>query len=158
MNAKQKKPAIVVIGALQLSTRKQEMLILGRNKAKSRRKKIPVISRHDQGFARVLCLHESGHELDKEELAIAERSIARCSAILLLQNAAVGVALQAAALAKKHHVNVMIDPEPMLHLTEKIRRAAEQIMSHSRINQKKRSTGKKWRKKRIKKNVAQPMA
>lgn len=135
MSGMRKKPAIMVIGAKQSD-----------HTGFTKHKKQLIISRKIQGIATVFFLENNGDEFRKNELSIVKRGIARCNLILLLQNAAVGVALQAAAIAKIHDVNVLIDSEPMLALTEKIRRATEQIKP---IDQKKRMTAKKWRKRHI---------
>ncbi|MCO7126953.1 hypothetical protein NIE88_14370 [Sporolactobacillus shoreicorticis] len=135
MSGRRKNPAIMVIGAHQS--------VRGLH---AKHKKQLLISRKKKGNTIVFFLENNGVEFRNNEWSIVKRSITRCSLILLLQDAAVGVALQAAAIAKTHNVNVIIDPEPMLTLMEKIRRAAEQIKY---VDRKKHTAAKKWRKRHI---------
>jgi sugar/nucleoside kinase (ribokinase family) len=150
MRSKRRKPAIMVIGApFHCVTQKETGSGTRKSKSKSqRRQKTGLIASCDQNTARVLFLHGYGDEIRKEDMPILEKVITRCSAVLLLQNVVVGVVEQTASLARKHGVKVMIDPEPMLELTEKIRRVAELITSKSLNSRKRYTSSKKWRKRR----------
>lgn len=151
MGAKRKKAAILVIGApcthdfsSQAASAVSEQV-----KPKSRRrKKKSVIRLSSQGATRVLFLNGIDDENGKKNWTVAEKTISRCGAVLLLQDAVVGVALQVAEIAKRHHVKVLIDPEPMLDLKEKIKRASLQITLKSSGGRKKHVVSKKWRKRR----------
>ncbi|WP_172968949.1 hypothetical protein [Sporolactobacillus terrae] len=147
MRRKRKRPTILVVGASHSDGALPFAGVQIANRAHRNRRKAAVVSSCTQGTARVFFLHSSGETLGEEELSIVKRSIMRSSVILLLQHAAVGVALQAAAIAKTHNVNVMIDPDPMLALPEKIKRAADQLLQ---AKQQRRATVKKWKKRRIK--------
>jgi hypothetical protein len=151
MGAKHKKPTVLVIGAscIRNPSRSLASSVSEQVNTKSRRrKKKSMISLSSQGATRVLFLNEVNDEKGKQNWTTAEKVISRCGAVLLLQDAVVGVALQVAELAKKHHVKVLIDPEPMLDLKEKIKRASLQITLKASGNRKKRIVSKKWRKRR----------
>ncbi|MCL1632502.1 hypothetical protein M3N64_11290 [Sporolactobacillus sp. CPB3-1] len=139
MKIRLKKPMIMVVGA---PPRERYLPV------KRKRKKPAVIRRCDQSCARVVFLNGEGEKLKEKELARAERSIARCRTILLLENAAVGIALQTASLASKHNVHVQVDTVPMLSLSEKIRRVARQITADTHRSMKKHTSGRKWRRRK----------
>ncbi|MET1250264.1 hypothetical protein ABWW58_15910 [Sporolactobacillus sp. STCC-11] len=151
MGAKRKKSTILVIGASCTHDFPSQAASAVSEQVKPkprRRKKKSMISLSSQGDARVLFFNGIDAENEKKNWTAAEKVISRCSAVLLLQDAVVGVALQAAEIAKKHHVKVLIDPEPMLDLKEKIKRASLQITLKSSGDRKKHAVSKKWRKRR----------
>ncbi|MCO7175035.1 hypothetical protein ACFP7A_03785 [Sporolactobacillus kofuensis] len=146
MRTKRRKPAIMVVGAPNQCSLSNRIGTNGTARMQRKWKKKFMI-RRDRGDARVLYLGRPGEEIRAEDLRQAEKTIARCSAVLLLQDVVVGVALQTAALANKYHVKVLIDSEPMLSLNDKIKRVAEQLTVMS-MNDKKHTSAKKWRKRR----------
>lgn len=130
---KKRMPTIAVIGNL----RSRDMSGATRNTA---------IREQDEGHLggktvrrpRVILIHGRGANLHPADLQISRKRIARSKLILVLQDVAVGVIMRAAKLAQKYRIRMMIDSTPKMDLTEKIRRAAEQIPDSVRTMKKKR--------------------
>ncbi|TGA97511.1 hypothetical protein E4665_11735 [Sporolactobacillus shoreae] len=77
-----------------------------------------------------------------------EKMITRSRMMLILQDVPLGVIDTVTAFAQKSHVRILIDPVPMMDLTEKIRRAAELIPPRSSRYQNGRTRAKKWRRRK----------
>lgn len=84
-----------------------------------------------------------------ENIDDAEKVIARSRMILLSQDTPLGVIIHASDLAKKHQVRVLLDPAPMMNLSEKIKRALALIPRRASSAQKRHAPAKKWRRRKL---------
>lgn len=101
------------------------------------------------------CLHgyqiavlddENGNSVFQDD--VWKKRIARSRLMMILQDAPIGLVNLVTSFAQKSHVKILIDPVPMMELTEKIRRAAELIPPRSSRYQNGRTRTKKWRRRK----------
>ncbi|WP_332238298.1 hypothetical protein [Sporolactobacillus sp. KGMB 08714] len=137
--ARKKKPAIAVIGCLdrvpdaivQSGHRSEvagNVLLSGPDPLPAHALATSLLT--GQGI-RIVQVHGTNGKVEVKDIDAAEKRIARCDMMLLLLNVEIGAIIHAAGLAKKHHIQVILDPVPMMSFPEKIRRTAELIGSVS---------------------------
>ncbi|RYL88551.1 hypothetical protein [Sporolactobacillus sp. THM19-2] len=97
---------------------------------------------------RLILVRGGDRGADQADIRAAEKIIARSKLILLMHDVTVGAVMRIADLAKKHQIKVVIDPVPSMALSEKIRRAIQMLPKAG--NNRKRSIGKKWRRRKLK--------
>ncbi|MFX3618994.1 MAG: hypothetical protein ACE3JK_15915 [Sporolactobacillus sp.] len=102
-----------------------------------------------QSGARVTMIAGRDGVVTAENIDDAEKVIARSRMILLSQDTPLGVIIHASDLAKKHQVRVLLDPAPMMNLSEKIKRALALIPRRASSAQKRHAPAKKWRRRKL---------